>query len=74
MLRLESLFLNLLMDLIVVVQGLDDYEGTAEELRFVKVVAQGLMVVRQSNTVSLGVAKDTGHQVNGIAHRKVTSK
>ncbi len=42
---------------IAVVQGLDDYEKTAEELRFVKAVAHGLMDVREGNTVSLEDAK-----------------
>ncbi|RUO23554.1 prevent-host-death family protein [Aliidiomarina iranensis] len=44
---------------IAVVQGLEDYEKTAEELRFVKAVAQGLMDVRECNTVSLEDAKRT---------------
>lgn len=44
---------------IAVVQGLEDYERTAEELRFVKAVAQGLMDVREGNTVSLEAAKKT---------------
>ena len=44
---------------IAVVQGLEDYEKTAEELRFVKAVAQGLMDVREGNTVSLEDAKKT---------------
>jgi len=44
---------------IAVVQGLEDYEKTAEELRFVKAVAQGLMDVREGNTVSLEEAKKT---------------
>lgn len=44
---------------IAVVQGLEDYERTAEELRFVKAVAQGLMDVREGNTVSLEDAKNT---------------
>ncbi|MCD1632055.1 type II toxin-antitoxin system Phd/YefM family antitoxin [Marinobacter shengliensis] len=44
---------------IAVVQGLDDYERTAEELRFVKAVARGLMDVREGNTVSLEDAKKT---------------
>ena len=44
---------------IAVVQGLEDYEKTAEELRFVKAVAQGLMDVREGNTVSLEDAKAT---------------
>ncbi|MFN3881791.1 MAG: type II toxin-antitoxin system prevent-host-death family antitoxin [Nitrincola lacisaponensis] len=42
---------------IAVVQGLEDYERTAEELRFVKAVAKGLMDVREGNTVSLEDAK-----------------
>ncbi|MBS8242236.1 type II toxin-antitoxin system Phd/YefM family antitoxin [Marinobacter lipolyticus] len=44
---------------IAVVQGLEDYERTAEELRFVKAVAQGLMDVREGNTVSLEDARKT---------------
>ena len=44
---------------IAVVQGLEDYERAAEELRFVKAVAQGLMDVREGNTVSLEEAKKT---------------
>ena len=42
---------------IAVVQGLEDYEKTAEELQFVKAVAQGLLDVREGNTVSLEDAK-----------------
>lgn len=42
---------------VAVVQGLEDYEKTAEELRFVKAVAKGLMDVREGNTVSLEDAK-----------------
>lgn len=42
---------------IAVVQGLEDYENTAEELRFVKAVVQGLMDVRDGNTVSLDEAR-----------------
>ena len=44
---------------IAVVQGLEDYERTAEELRFVKAVARGLMDVREGNTVSLEGARKT---------------
>ncbi|MFG1489781.1 type II toxin-antitoxin system Phd/YefM family antitoxin [Oceanospirillum sp. HFRX-1_2] len=40
-----------------VVQGLEDYEKTAEELAFVKAVAQGLMEVREGKTLSLDEAK-----------------
>ena len=43
---------------VAVVQGLEDYERTAEELRFVKAVAQGLMDFREGNTVSLEEAKN----------------
>lgn len=42
---------------VAVIQGLEDYERTAEELRFVKAVAQGLMDARDGNTVSLEEAK-----------------
>ena len=44
---------------VAVVQGLEDYERAAEELRFVKAVAQGLMDVREGNTVSLEDARKT---------------
>jgi prevent-host-death family protein len=44
---------------VAVVQGLEDYEKTAEELRFVKAVAQGLMDAREDDTVSLEDAKKT---------------
>lgn len=44
---------------IAVVQGLEDYEKTAEELRFVKAVARGLMDARDGNTVSLEEARKT---------------
>lgn len=44
---------------VAVVQGLEDYERTAEELRFVKAVAQGLLDVREGNTVSLEEAMTT---------------
>ena len=42
---------------IAVVEGLEDYEKTAEALRFVKAVAKGLMDVREGHTVSLEDAK-----------------
>lgn len=42
---------------VAVVQGLEEFERTAEELRFVKGVAKGLMDVREGNTVSLADAK-----------------
>lgn len=44
---------------VAVMQGLEDYERTAEELRFVKAVAQGLMDAREGSTVSLEDAKKT---------------
>lgn len=44
---------------VAVVQGLEDYEKTAEELRFVKAVAQGLLDVREGNTLSLEDARKT---------------
>lgn len=43
---------------VAVVQGLEEYEKTAEELAFVKAVAQGLMDVKAGNTVSLEQAKE----------------
>jgi prevent-host-death family protein len=42
---------------VAVVQGLEEYEKTAEELAFVKAVAQGLMDIKEGNTVSLEDAK-----------------
>ena len=39
------------------VQGLEDYEKKAEELRFVKAVAQGMADIREGNTVTLREAK-----------------
>ena len=44
---------------VAVVQGLEDYEKTAEELRFVKAVAQGLLDVREGNSLSLEDARKT---------------
>ncbi|OOG28606.1 prevent-host-death family protein [Thioalkalivibrio denitrificans] len=42
---------------VAIVQGLDDYEKTAEELRFVKAVARGLADIREGDTVTLAEAK-----------------
>ncbi len=42
---------------VAVVQGLDDYEKTAEELRFIKAMAQGLADIREGITVTLAEAK-----------------
>ncbi|BBI50479.1 hypothetical protein HORIV_29000 [Vreelandella olivaria] len=44
---------------LAVVQGLENYEKTAEKLQFVKAVAQGLMDVCEGNTVSREGAKAT---------------
>lgn len=38
---------------IAVVQGLDDYENGKEELEFVKAIAQGLIEVRDGDTVHI---------------------
>lgn len=43
---------------VAVVQSLDDFEKAAEELRFVKAVAQGLADVREGRTVTLDKAKE----------------
>ena len=42
---------------VAVMQGLDDYEKTAEELRFIKAVAQGLAEIREGNTITLAEAQ-----------------
>ena len=42
---------------VAVVQALEDYESTAEELRFVKAVAAGLADIRDGNTVTAEQAK-----------------
>lgn len=42
---------------VAVMQGLEDYEKTAEELRFVKAMAQGLADIRKGNTVSIVEAR-----------------
>lgn len=44
---------------IAVVQGLDDFERTAEELSLLKAVVHALIDVREGNTVSLKEAKIT---------------
>ena len=50
---------------IAVVQGLEEYEKGREELAFVKAVAQGLMDIKQGNTMSIAEVKKTlGHQIN----------
>lgn len=48
---------------VAVVLGLEDYEKSTEELRFVKAVAQGLADIREGNTVTLEEAK----KILGIA-------
>lgn len=42
---------------VAVVQGLEEFEKQEEELAFVKAVAQGLMEIKEGNTVSLRDAK-----------------
>ena len=43
---------------IAVVQGLEEYEKTNEELNFVKAVAQGLMEIKEGKTLELHEVKD----------------
>lgn len=38
-------------------QSVEDYEKTAEELLFVKAIAQGLADIREGDTVTLDEAK-----------------
>ncbi len=42
---------------VAVVQSLDKYEKTIEELAFVKAVAQGLMEAKEGNSIDLSEAK-----------------
>ena len=42
---------------VAVVQGLEEYEKTEEELAFVKAVAQGLMEAKEGSSISLSEAK-----------------
>ena len=42
---------------VAVVQGLEEYEKTAEELAFVRAVAQGLLDVKEGNSIDLNEAK-----------------
>ncbi|HSC74680.1 MAG TPA: type II toxin-antitoxin system Phd/YefM family antitoxin [Pseudomonadales bacterium] len=42
---------------IAVVQDLEEYEKDREELAFVKAVAQGLMDIKQGNTMSISEVK-----------------
>ena len=42
---------------IAVLQGLDDYEDTKEELEFVKAVAQGLMEIKEGETTEIDAVK-----------------
>lgn len=42
---------------IAVVQGLEEYEKNQEELAFVKAAAQGLMDIKEGNTLSLAEAR-----------------
>ncbi len=42
---------------VAVVQGLEEYEKTEEELAFVKAVAEGLMEAKEGNSIDLSEAK-----------------
>ncbi|WP_448245446.1 type II toxin-antitoxin system Phd/YefM family antitoxin [Thalassotalea agariperforans] len=42
---------------VAVVQGLDEYENTQEELAFVKAVAKGMLEVKEGKTQSLDSLK-----------------
>ena len=42
---------------VAVVQSLDEYEKTEEELAFVKAVAQGLMEAKEGSSIDLSDAK-----------------
>ena len=42
---------------IAVVQGLDDYEKSKEELKFVKAIAQGLLEIKEGHTSDISDAK-----------------
>lgn len=42
---------------VAVVQGLEEYEKNEEERAFVKAIAQGLMDIKEGNTVTLEDAK-----------------
>ena len=44
---------------IEVVQGLEEYEKNAEELAFVKAIAQGLMGIKEGNSISLENPKNS---------------
>ncbi len=42
---------------VAVVQGLDDYESLNEELAFVKAITQGLMEIKEGDTVNINDVK-----------------
>ena len=42
---------------VAVVQGLDDYESTKDELEFVKAIAQGLMEIMKGETSDINDVK-----------------
>ena len=42
---------------VAVVQGLDDYESINEELAFVKVITQGLIEIKEGDTVDISDVK-----------------
>jgi len=43
---------------VAVVQGLDDYENSKEELEFVKAVAQGLIEIKEGETFDINDMKN----------------
>ena len=42
---------------VAVVQGLDDYESTKEELEFIKAVAKGLMEIKEGEVTDISDVK-----------------
>jgi prevent-host-death family protein len=42
---------------VAVVQGLEEYEKTEEELVFIKAIAEGLMDAKEGNSIDLSEAK-----------------
>jgi prevent-host-death family protein len=42
---------------VAVLQGLEEYEKTNEELAFVKAISQGLIDIKEGNTMDLNEAK-----------------
>ena len=49
---------------VAVVQGLEDYENTQETSQLVKAIAQGLVEIKEEQTVDLDEAKKTARIVS----------